>query len=69
MKKAEDSNHAVLRIYESEGRETTVQIGWMNEYKGMIPLNMIEEENNGAVHKNNKVNVSRHSIETFKLVN
>ncbi len=68
LKKAEDSDNAVLRIYETEGKGTPVQIDWMSDHKGLLPVNMIEENINATVLEKNKVNIGKYSIETFKII-
>jgi alpha-mannosidase len=70
LKKAEDDDSAVLRIYDIEGKDSEATVGLFVPLKSAEKTNIIEEE--GAPLKLGKngltVKVGHHAVETLKLV-
>ncbi len=70
IKKAEDSNDVIVRIYETEGKDSKVKMNWFKGIKHLKKTNLIEEENvDTSLLKNGTVDVGKYSIEAFKIVN
>ncbi len=70
MKKCEDDNAVVLRLYEDAGVNGAARIRFMTLLQGAQSANIIEEEGRPVPFKSDEVSIklTHHSIETFKVV-
>ncbi len=69
IKKADDDNSVIVRIYDIKGENRNVVLKSANDFKSAIITNLIEEEIKEIPAEKNKVKVElgHHSIETIKL--
>ena len=71
VKKSEDENSVIMRIYEIEGKSTEAEINSFIPIKEIIHTNLIEEEQNKVEIKANKnkinINIGKFAIETLKM--
>jgi alpha-mannosidase len=70
LKKAEDDDNVVLRVYDIEGRDAEAALDLFSPVRAAEKVNIIEEE--GTALRSRKtgllLKVGHHAIETFKLV-
>jgi alpha-mannosidase len=70
LKKAEDDDNVILRVYEIEGKDAGASLGFFKPVLSAEKVNIIEEE--GAALKPGKngfsLKVGHHAVETFRLV-
>jgi len=71
VKKAEDDNSVIIRVYEIEGKSIKATINSFVPIKEVIHTNLIEEPQNKVEIKANKnkinIDVGKFAIETFKM--
>lgn len=68
LKKCEDSNDIILRLYDIEGRETDVSVESFKPIAKIRAVNMIEEDMpNHSIKIKDGINLGSYSIETSKL--
>jgi alpha-mannosidase len=69
IKRAEDDNSVVLRLYDSLGKDTEILISGFNKFNKAISTNLIEEEKANLKIIGNKIPIElgKYSIETVKL--
>jgi alpha-mannosidase len=70
MKKAEDSNDLILRLYETEGRKCTAKITLAHPVGAVHTTDLLENDVREIATDGNsfQVPVGAYSIETFKLI-
>jgi alpha-mannosidase len=70
MKKAEDSDDAILRFYETSGKQAKALITVEDSPKTVKETNLIEEEISDLVAQEGtiRVPISKHEIKTIKLI-
>ncbi len=70
LKKAEDDDSVILRVYDIEGKDAEASLGFFRPLRTAEKVNIIEEE--GAALKPGKngfvLKVGHHAVETFRLV-
>lgn len=69
VKKSDDDNSLIIRLYDTEGRDKFLNISIFKSPESVEKVDLIEE-NGQAIPKNDKgmrVKLGHHSIETFKL--
>lgn len=69
LKRAEDSNELVLRVYENRGARGPVTVTFDRPVKRAVACNLLEEEQGAAKSKGGKLefSVKPYEIKTFKL--
>ena len=69
IKKAEDDNQVVLRLYEMEGLDSDVKLDWFRPVIKLDSTSAIEEGDYFKTNMDNNIQlrVGHHSIETYKL--
>lgn len=70
IKKCEDDNSIIARLYDIEGKDSNVELTTFFDIKRAEHTNMIEEEGQTipASGKTLKTKIGHHAIETFKLL-
>ncbi|MCX6270440.1 MAG: glycosyl hydrolase-related protein [Bacteroidetes bacterium] len=70
IKKAEDDNNVVIRLYDATGKDSDVTITSFTDVKQALQTNMLEE--NGKTVKSEKnsitLHLGHHAIETFEFL-
>jgi len=69
IKKADDDNSLILRIFDISGKDTKIQLSFPKHFKTAIQTNLIEEKLKKLELNKNKLNINlgHHSIETINL--
>lgn len=69
IKKCEDNDDLILRIYEMEGNDTRTKLNMFFDLKNAEQTNMIEEEGKPVSFSKNEMvmDIGHHAIETYKL--
>jgi len=68
IKKAEDSDNIIMRVYECEGRNSQFEMNWFNGNVNVTRINLIEEElAETDLYENGFIDVGNYAIETFRL--
>lgn len=69
LKKDDNTNSLIMRLVEMEGENKKVDIKLWMPAQAVLKTNLIEEEENDSGQKGNefKVDLGKHSIETFRL--
>ncbi|MFY9357146.1 MAG: glycosyl hydrolase-related protein, partial [Defluviitoga tunisiensis] len=70
IKKAEDDNSIIIRVYESKGnRKQGVSLTFYKNIKNAWETNLIEEEGKQISFEDNKIvfNINPYEIKTFKV--
>jgi alpha-mannosidase len=69
VKKSEDEDAAVIRVYNISGRETAVRIKGFKTFSQAAKLNLIEEQINPITVENGTIlqNIGKFAIETYSL--
>ncbi len=69
IKKAEDDDEVVLRVYELEGNDSTFELDWFTEIHEARVTDLLEENGQPLVLTDGRVqmDVGHHAIETIKL--
>ncbi|MFC1726278.1 glycosyl hydrolase-related protein [candidate division KSB1 bacterium] len=69
VKKCEEKNAVVVRLYEMEGKETEVDLNLHAPFKRIEKVNLIEEEGKQIKTETKGIhfNIDHNSIETFKI--
>jgi len=70
IKKCEDDNSVVVRLYDIEGKDSKIKFNTFFSIDGSEHTNIIEEEGKmiPASGKSLKTKIGHHAIETFKLI-
>lgn len=70
IKKAEDSDDAILRFYETSGKDTRVVIRTGEALKGARETDLLEEKTSEipVQERTIEVRASKHEIETIKMI-
>jgi alpha-mannosidase len=70
LKKAEDDDAVILRVYDIEGKDAEAALGFFMPVRSAEKVNIIEED--GTPLKPGKngftIKVGHHAVETFRLV-
>ena len=69
IKKCEDDDNVVVRLFDMEGKTTEVSLTTFLPVKGCVQTNLIEEPQKKTESKGKQLSipVGHHSIETYKL--
>ena len=69
IKKADDDNNLIVRLYETSGLDTEVTVGFARPIKGLWKTDIIEQNPQGInAHDNSfKIKIGHNAIETFKV--
>ncbi|HDN62695.1 MAG TPA: hypothetical protein ENF56_01895, partial [Candidatus Bathyarchaeota archaeon] len=69
MKKAEDSDHLILRFYETAGKDVEAVIQIEGVLKDVVETDLMEKEGSKIPFKGGeiKVPISNHEIKTIKI--
>ena len=69
VKKAEDDNNTVIRVYNISGKETEVKLKSFNKFTKAFKTNLIEEPINTIIIEDNCIHqtIGKYSIETFNV--
>lgn len=69
LKKSEDDDNLIIRLYDQEGRDKSVRINFFKNLSGAGHTNLIEEDEKiiPTLEKGMTVKLGHHAIETFKI--
>lgn len=68
IKKSEDGNGVILRVYEVDGKEVQTKLSTFSQFESIVPTNLIEDESKNALPiQKQELGISKYGIETFKL--
>jgi alpha-mannosidase len=69
VKKAEESDGLILRLYETEGRGSQARISFMFPPKGAVETNLLEEDQGGLPIQNGSLVLlmGAHEIKTVRV--
>ena len=69
IKKTDDENNLIIRLYETSGLDTEVTVGFAKPIKGLWKTDIIEENPQGINAQGNsfKIKIGHNAIETFKV--
>jgi alpha-mannosidase len=70
LKKAEDSDDLILRLYESEGRKTDTRVNWSQPVDTVHAVDMLENASKevAILGRGMQISVGAYSIESYKLI-